>query len=125
MGGWLRSKVVEDGVRLSMPGGIDLYVTSFAGKFHMTFNQRQHDWNERFHWHEEPINERPAYFAQKGLDWVRPPIPYWLIVSPLTILSAYLILWPANRKTAMPPQSSITPTSDLQASPSTERGGDC
>lgn len=114
IGGWFRSKVAEDSVRLSMPGGVDLYVTSFADKFHMTINRRQHVWNEQFHWYSEPIGERPAYFAQKGQDWIRPPIPYWQIVIPLTILSAYMILWPGKRKSAKPIQNS-PPTSDLQS----------
>jgi hypothetical protein len=112
MGGWLRSKVVEDGARLSMAGGIDCVVTSFAGKFHIEIYQRRHEWIKQNHWYSEPIGERQAYFAQKGLDWIPPPIPYWQIVTPLTLLSAYLILWKPRKASARAPQSI----------PGTERG---
>lgn len=41
--------------------------------------------------------------------------PYFMFAVPLTILSAYLILWPGKRKAAKPTQNSTTPTSDLQS----------
>ncbi|MBS0201956.1 MAG: hypothetical protein JSS49_03590 [Planctomycetes bacterium] len=42
-------------------------------------------------------------------------IPYWSIVSPLTLLSAYLILWPGKRKANKLIQNSTTSTSNLQS----------
>jgi len=42
-------------------------------------------------------------------------IPYWSFVLPISLLSAYLILWPGKRKAAQPTQNSTAPTSDLQS----------
>lgn len=51
-------------------------------------------------------------YAERFVIW---KVPYWSIVIPLTLLSAYLILHPGNRKAAGPTQGSTTSTSGFQS----------
>ena len=39
------------------------------------------------------------YLEQAGFSPVSWTVPYWLLVLPLTLLSAYLILWKPNKRT--------------------------
>ncbi len=53
-----------------------------------------------------------ACYAERFVSWT---VPYWSIVIPLTLLSAYLILHPGTRMAVRPTQDSTTSTSGLQS----------
>ena len=87
---WIRSFVVE--VRLAIKD-VNFVARSTLGGFGWSWDyQNEIAEDPAVEWMYCPIRDLPSIYR------VPAPIPYWPVVLPLTLLSAYLILWkPRNR----------------------------
>ena len=115
MAGWTRSLSIEDTVRGGRDGNA-WYVSSVAGRIYAYKWQREWMENESTNWSTDKVlimssqfdPMRGLYAEPRRWDWAgfhfgrvhldrRSPwqsctVPYWSIVIPLTLISAYLIL---------------------------------
>jgi hypothetical protein len=111
MGMWVRSRYLVDELSALMPLDVNNYtLMSYSDCIHMTvWKQAGLTPVEGWRWKSERldaprsvtiIDSWAVELLEDGLLW---QIPYWFLVMPLTLLSAYLILWkprPKERRNA-------------------------
>ncbi len=110
MGAWLRSYIVEDRLAFTT-GDFRHAISSFQGRVGW---DRWLDsppsvgvaWSSEWRNLNMPIRARPTHFkARPGsilgkLQFESRAVPYWPFAIPLTLLSAYLILWKPRKRVA-------------------------
>ena len=128
MGGWIRSHVANDELFLGKCRGIHSF-SLYSGRNGITLQSRtaaetkalnpawhswpldpgdstylaQHSFHVEWAWHWCGFNAGESHdYEMPGWRMAWWTIPYWSIVCPLAILSAYLILRPGNRKPKSP-----------------------
>ena len=85
---WMRSYVVYDEFFMQVPGGVlHYYVCSGKGRIVMESPSEVFWDDESFAWNSGLVSEVAAEY-----QWKRVGVPYWSLVLPLTLLSAWLIL---------------------------------
>ncbi len=99
---WVRSSIIIDEVLVTWPGNRHNYLVSLPGRILLDF------WDLEYapetYWIQHPcslsvINDRLNWFEENHATF---DIPYWIITIPLTLLSAYLILWKPRKRAAKP-----------------------
>ncbi len=64
-------------------------------------SDRLHDGNTQ--WYESTFGQGDSTAEMRAVRIV----PYWSVILAITLLSAYLILWPGKRKAAKPTQNAL------------------
>ena len=112
--GWMRSYIVED--RLAFTSGDFRHaISSFQGNvgWDRWLNippAGGFGWSSEWRNSNQPISPRPTYFrAAPGsllgqLQFESRAVPYWPFVVPLTLLSAWLILWKPRKASGATPK---------------------
>jgi hypothetical protein len=100
IGGWIRSRFILDCVQLRDRDSMH-QLDSFCGcvrwlRFDLVPQARRNNLASPF-WASRPIDIRQG---QVGFRWDQDnwAVPFWSITLPLTLLSAYLILWKPRKR---------------------------
>jgi hypothetical protein len=90
-GCWIRSFVIRDVVCIPRKYALQIFSSSQG---EISWNRHDAASTLKFSWKSEPIDRRTARrkagFRFNASIW---STPYWPFTVPLTLLSAYLILW--------------------------------
>ena len=111
MSGWIRSLSVTDSCQLPVGGRWQAGCVSHRGRFSCGWTDLEGAMD--YEWRTVPnhgpiaLRIRGLYFDFTGGQAPNPSgklsphiIPYWCVVLPLTLLSAYLILWKPRKREA-------------------------
>lgn len=99
-GMWLRSYVAVDWGHLST-GSINVGFQSFDGYLYLYAN-RGPGFYSPIRWGSQPLEAVGVSLTANASRWRNPLIPFWSFTIPLTLLSAYLILWTPRKRKAEP-----------------------